>query len=89
MNSKFATRGKNVAIEISKAETTVVKGDIIIPHHAVENSKMNNATVISVGPKCILGIKKGDKVLYDLHAIQMYTEDIGILAEDNIILIEK
>lgn len=81
--------GKSVIIEIVDHEDLVKKGDIYIPHHAIENSKLAIGKITSVGPKCVLGITVGQTVLFDKHSINKYSTKIGALAEDNIILIEK
>ena len=82
--------GKNVVIEIDTAEADIVKkGKIFIPNNAVENSKLCTGTISSVGSKCTLGLKAGQKVLFDKYAINKYIDSIGALAEDNVILVEK
>lgn len=81
--------GKFILIEIDHPEDMVKKGDIYIPHHAIENSKLATGKVMSVGEKCKLGIVEGQHVLFDKHAINKYNDSIGALAEDNIVLIEK
>lgn len=81
--------GKFVLVEILSKEELVKKGDIFIPDRAIENSKMAQGKVISVGKKCTLGLEEGHVVLFDKHAINKYDDTIGAIAEDNIILVEK
>lgn len=82
--------GKNVTIKFeAQAEDIVNKGGIFIPHQATENSKLTNGIILTVGSKCELGFEVGQRVLFDKHAINKYNDNIGVLAEDNIILIEQ
>ncbi len=82
--------GKNVTIEIeTQSEDIVNKGGIYIPHRATENSKLANGTILTIGSKCELGFEEGQLVLFDKHAINKYNDTIGVLAEDNIILVEQ
>lgn len=82
--------GRNVVIEIDASEADIVKkGNIFIPHRAIENSKLTSGKIVSVGSACKLGFEVDQIVLFDKHAINKYEDNIGALAEDNIILIEK
>lgn len=81
--------GRNIILELDAPSGPVQKGDIFIPDYAIENSKLAMGTVTSVGPKCTLGIVEGQRVLFDKHAINKYTDTIGALTEDNVILVEK
>lgn len=81
--------GKHILLEFEPGNEIVNKGGIFIPHRAIENSKLSNGKIISVGPKCKLGCKEGQNVLFDKYAINKYTDTIGAISEDNIILVEK
>jgi co-chaperonin GroES (HSP10) len=81
--------GKNVLIEVGDFDDIVSKDGIFIPHHAIENSKLAIGTVVSVGKKCVLGITEGQTVLFDKHAINKYSNTVGAIGEDNVILVEK
>lgn len=81
--------GAFVVIKLDEPEEMVKKGDIFIPHRAIENSKLASGEIISVGKKCKLGMSEGQRVLFDKHAINKYSDTIGALTEDNVILVEK
>jgi co-chaperonin GroES (HSP10) len=87
--SKIRANSNKLIVEFESGDDLVEKDGIFIPHRAVENSKLTNGIVLSVGPKCELGIEEGDRVLYDKHAINRYSDTIGAVAEDCVILIEK
>lgn len=81
--------GRNIILELDEQSGLVQKGNIFIPDYAIENSKLAMGTVKSVGSKCVLGLVEGQRVLFDKHAINKYTDTIGALTEDNVILVEK
>lgn len=80
--------GNHVILEHGSNSDLVEKDGILIPHHAIENSKLGYGTILSVGPHCKLGLKPDQKVLFDKHAINKYSETVAVTREDNIILIE-
>ena len=80
--------GNKIVLKMLTEDDTVVKKGIIIPSKAIENSKMCEGEVISIGPECKLGFKVGNIVLYDKYAINTIDNAYGVLAEDCIILAE-
>lgn len=81
--------GNKIILQKKTNDDTVVKKGIFIPNSAIENSKMSEGEVISIGPKCELGFKVGNIVLYDKYAINNINDEFGVLTEDNIILAES
>ena len=85
----YNANSNHVVLEIEKGEDIVIKDGIIVSDKSTENSKLIHGKITSVGPKVKNGFEVDQVVLYDKYSINKINSDLGVLKEDNIILIEK
>jgi len=85
----YTANSNHIVLEFETGEDIVIKDGIYVPDMNSENSKLIGAKIISIGPTCKLGFELNQIVLYDKYSINKVSDQIGVLKEDNIILIEK